>query len=71
MAEVRWSEIESFFEQAYAKEGRVERADGIDAAYAANADDDTIDAIDAIGPRVFNTPEGAKAFLTQQGLISQ
>jgi hypothetical protein len=70
MATVAWSQIEPFVQQAYEKEGRVERADVIDAAYAANADDDTVDAIDAIGSRVFNTPEDTRSFLTGQGLVS-
>lgn len=70
MAEISWSQIEPFIRQAHEKEGRVERADVIDAAYDANADDDVIDTIDAIGSRVFNTPEDAHAFLNNQKLVN-
>ena len=71
MAAVSWSQIEPFVQVAYEKEGRVERADVIEAAYAANADDDVIDMIDAIGSRVFNTPEDARSFLSGQGLVGE
>lgn len=70
MAATSWSQVEPFVQKAYEKEGRVERADVIEAAYAANADDDTIDTIDAIGSRVFNTPEDTRSFLSAQGLVS-
>ena len=70
MTAIAWSQVESFVQTAYEKEGRVERADAIEAAYAANAGDDVIDTIDAIGSRVFNTPDDARAFLSGQGLVS-
>ncbi|MGI8549661.1 MAG: hypothetical protein ACR2PL_02525, partial [Dehalococcoidia bacterium] len=63
MAEISWSQLEPFVAKAYEKQGRIERADVIDEAYAANADDDIIDTIDAIGSRVFNTPDDARSFL--------
>ena len=66
---VDWSLLESYVQTAYEQHGRIERADVIDLAYAENADDDTIDVIDAIGSRVFNTPEDVKAFLAGQNLI--
>jgi hypothetical protein len=66
---VDWSRVEPYVQTAYEQHGRIERADVIDLAYAENADDDTIDVIDAIGSRVFNTPEDVKAFLAGQKLI--
>ena len=66
---VDWSLVEAYVQAAYEQHGRVERADAIDLAYAENADDDVIDAIDAIGSRVFNTPEDVKAFLAGQNVI--
>jgi hypothetical protein len=66
---VDWSQLETYVQSAYEQHGRVERADVIDLAYAENADDDVIDAIDAIGSRVFNTPEDVKAFLVGQRVI--
>jgi phage gp29-like protein len=66
---VPWSVIEPYVAGAYEQQGHVERADVIDLAYADNADDDVIDVIDAIGSRVFNTPEDVRAFLAGQNLI--
>lgn len=70
MATVSWSSIEPYVRGAYEQQGRVERADVIDLAYDAGADDDVIDVIDAIGSRVFLTPDDVRAFLAGQNLIS-
>lgn len=67
---IAWSSIEEYVTRAHELQGRVERADVIDLAYEANADDDVIDTIDAIGSRVFKTPDDVKAFLSGQNLIS-
>jgi hypothetical protein len=67
---IAWSSIEEYVTRAHELQGRVERADVIDLAYEDNADDDVIDAIDAIGSRVFKTPDDVKAFLSGQNLIS-
>ncbi|MFN8557864.1 MAG: DUF2795 domain-containing protein [Dehalococcoidia bacterium] len=70
MASVSWSTIEPYVQQAFEVQGRVERADVIDLAYADNASDDVVDAIDAIGSRVFQRPEDVSTFLTGQNAIS-
>jgi hypothetical protein len=70
MAAVSWSAIEPYVRSAFEAQGRVERADVIDLAYDNNADDDVIDAIDAIGSRVFNSPDDVRAFLAGQNLVS-
>ena len=67
---IAWSQIEQYVTGAYEQQGRVERADVIDLAYDDNADDDVIDVIDAIGSRVFNTPDDVRAFLTSQNLVT-
>ena len=67
---IAWSQIEPYVTGAYEQQGRVERADVIDLAYDDNADDDVIDVIDAIGSRVFNTPDDVRAFLTSQNLVT-
>ncbi len=67
---IAWSEIESFVTRAYEAQGRVERADVIDLAYDANANDDIIDVIDAIGSRVFPTVQATRDFLASQGHIA-
>jgi hypothetical protein len=63
---VPWSKVEPYFEEAFAAQGQVERQDVIDLAFAADESDDVIDAIDAIGSRVFRTIEAAKEFLVSQ-----
>lgn len=66
---VPWSKIEPYFEQAYAAQGQVERQDVIDLAFAEDEPDEVIDAIDAIGSRVFRTIDDAKAFLKGQNWV--
>lgn len=70
MASVSWSEVARYFEDAFPLKGRVERRDVMDLADADLAPDDVIDAIDAIGSRVFPTVQAAKEFLESQGYVS-
>ena len=70
MAAIAWSSIQSYVQRAFDQHGRVERADVIDFAYEDNADDDTIDTIDALGSRVFNSVDDVRTFLTNQNLVS-
>jgi hypothetical protein len=67
---VAWSTIEPYITRAFEQQGRVERADVIDFAYEDNADDDVIDTIDAIGSRVFPTPDAVRDFLSGQNLVT-
>ncbi len=71
MAAVPWRAIESYFVEAAETHGEIERQDVIDLAFAANASDDEIDAIDAVGSRVFRSVEDARAFLKSQDVISE
>jgi hypothetical protein len=71
MAAVDWAMLEPFVQEAFDANGRVERADVIDLAYGANADDDVIDTIDAIGSRVFKSPEDVRTFLVGQKLVNE
>jgi uncharacterized protein (DUF488 family) len=57
-------------ETAYQQNGIIERADVVDLAYDANANDDVIDAIDVIGSRVFNSVEDAHRFLSSQNAVT-
>lgn len=68
---VAWSKIEGYFEQAFALQGQVERQDVIDLAFAEDESDDVIDAIDAVGSRVFRSVEDAKNFLKSQNLVEE
>jgi hypothetical protein len=69
VADVKWEQIAAFIEQAYQAVGRVERADVVNLAYDANADDDVIDALDALGSRVFPTPDDVRQFMVSQNLV--
>ncbi len=71
MAAVQWSKIEPYFVSAFEAQGQVERQDVIDLAFADEASDDEIDAIDAMGSRVFRTIDDAKTFLKGQNLIAE
>jgi hypothetical protein len=66
---VKWSKVAPYIEQGFAANGRVERAAIIDKAYDDGTDDDIVDAIDALGSRVFNSVDDAKAFLAGQGVV--
>lgn len=70
MAAIPWSQVEPYVERAFGKHGIIERADVIDEAYAENASDDLVDVIDAIGSRVFRSPEDVRRFLESQSLVS-
>ena len=70
MAAIAWSTIQDYVQRAFDQHGRVERADVIELAYEDNADDDTIDTIDALGSRVFNSVDDVRTFLTNQNLVS-
>ncbi len=71
MAAVDWALLEPYVQSVYEQHGRIERADVIELAYGENADDDVIDTIDAIGSRVFNTPEEVRSFLVSQKLVNE
>jgi Protein of unknown function (DUF2795) len=66
---VKWSKIAPYIENGFANEARVERSKIVDAAYDDAADDDVVDALDALGSRVFSSVEDAKAFLISQGAV--
>ncbi|HEY8491815.1 MAG TPA: DUF2795 domain-containing protein [Dehalococcoidia bacterium] len=71
MADVRWEQVEPFVRRAYEAVGRVERADVVDLAYDAGVDDDVIDVLDALGSRVFATPEDVRQFMVSQNLVAE
>ena len=67
---VSWSDLELFVQEAFDRVGRVERADVVDLAYEANANDDVVDALDVIGSRVFNSVKATRDFLSSQNAVS-
>ena len=70
MAKVTWDMISKYVEQALSTWGQIERADLVEYAENDYASDDIIDALDAVGSRVFRTQEDVRKFLTDQGYIS-
>lgn len=70
MAKVTWDTISKYVEKALNTWGQIERADLVEYAQDDNASDDTIDALDAVGSRVFRTQDDVRKFLTDQGYIS-
>ena len=67
---VAWEQLEEYVSAAYASSGRIERGEMVDLAFDRDAPDEVIDALDAIGSRVFGTPDDLRAFLRDQGLLS-
>jgi hypothetical protein len=68
---VPWSKVEPYFQDAFAAQGQIEREDVINLAFAEGESDDVIDAIDAIGSRVFRSVDDAKAFLVGQSWVTE
>jgi hypothetical protein len=66
---VQWSRVAPYIEAGLANEGRIERSGIVDKAYDDAADDDIVDAIDALGSRIFMTVDEAKAFLVSSGVV--
>ncbi len=63
VAKVKWDSISKYLEQAHVNFGQIERADVLELADKAGANDDVVDALDAIGSRVFRSVADAKKFL--------
>ena len=70
MAKVTWDMISKYVQQAIDTWGQIERADLVEYAQNDYASEDVLDALDAVGSRVFRTQEDVKKFLTDQGYIS-
>ncbi|MBI4287731.1 MAG: DUF2795 domain-containing protein [Chloroflexi bacterium] len=70
MSPVPWSAIAKYVEEAHSFKGRVERADCMDLAFANHAPDDVIDALDALGSRLFPTVAAAREFLVAQNQVA-
>jgi hypothetical protein len=62
--------ISKYVQQAIDTWGQIERADLVEYAQNDYASEDVLDALDAVGSRVFRTQEDVKKFLTDQGYIS-
>ncbi len=69
MRPVKWELISGYVEQVLNTNGNIARADVFALAEMNNASDDALDALDAIGSRVFTNPEAVRTFLTAQGYV--
>lgn len=69
MAAVKWDSISGYINTAFNAKKRIERADVIDLAEFARASDDVIDALDAIGSRVFTSISELRDYLVAQGYV--
>jgi hypothetical protein len=69
MAAVKWDIISDYIDQVFNTNGRIARADVLALAEIDNASDEVIDALDAIGSRVFTSPSDVHSFLTAQGYV--
>jgi len=70
MTPVPWEKVARFIEEAHKFRGRVERADALDLAFMEKAPDEVVDAIDALGSRIFPTPQAARDFLVAQKYVA-
>ena len=69
MAAVKWDSVSGYIDEAFNFKGQIERADVISLAEMDNASDDVIDALDAIGSRVFKSISDARDFLIAQKYV--
>ncbi len=69
MKPVKWELISGYVEQVLNTNGNIARADVFAFAEMNNASDDALDALDAIGSRVFTSPDAVRSFLTAQGYV--
>lgn len=69
MAAVKWDAISRYVELVHEAAGLIQRGDVMDIALAEGADDDVVDAVDAIGSRVFRNPAEVRDFLVKQGYV--
>ncbi len=66
-----WISVAKYVEDAHSFKGRVERADCLDLAFSNHAPDEVVDALDALGSRIFPTVAAAKEFLVAQKQVTQ
>jgi len=69
MVAVKWDLISGYVEQVFKTNGNITRAEVFALAEMNNASDDVLDALDAIGSRVFTSPSTVQSYLTAQGYV--
>lgn len=69
MAKASWSAIEALVKPVFDSGARPERQDLVDLAFAQDADDDVIDALDSLGGRPLESIDALKTQLEANGVI--
>lgn len=69
MAKVQWSDVEALVGHLFEDGGQPERSDMIDLAYAQDASDDVIDAIDSLHGKPIASLDTLKQLLTTNGVL--
>ncbi len=70
MAKANWSDVETLVRDWFDQGFTPNRGDLVDLAYAQNANDDVIDALDTLGPRPVESIESLKALLTTNDALA-
>ena len=70
MAKANWSDVETLVRDWFDQGLTPNRGDLVDLAYAQNANDDVIDALDTLGPRPVESIESLKALLTANDALA-
>lgn len=70
MAKANWSDVEALVKDWFDQGLTPNRGDLVDLAYAQNANDDVIDALDTLGPRPVESIESLKALLTTNDALA-
>ena len=69
MAAVKWDCVSAYIDEALNTGGMVQDNDVIAMAFADDASDDVVDALDAIGSRLFSSASDVREFLVAQGYV--
>ena len=70
MAKAQWSDVEALVKDWFDQGLQPERSDMIDLAYQKDANDDVIDALDALGGRPVASRESLKQLMTDLGVLA-
>ena len=70
MAKANWTDVEVLVKDWFEQGLKPDRGDLVDLAYAQNASDDVIDALDTLGPRPVESLEALQELLSQNGALA-
>jgi hypothetical protein len=70
MAQVDWAAVEAVAAPLFAAGATPERADLVEAAFAAGGDDDLVDAFDSLGPRPIPSLAALREQLAANGVLA-